>query len=77
VVSVIAKLVFCILILCPLQGIFYWWLTPLMKQAHKRPISEKDVWKLDTWDQTETLMNKYAPPSSFSIVSGQPLIPFS
>ncbi|XP_011043294.1 PREDICTED: ABC transporter C family member 12-like isoform X3 [Populus euphratica] len=37
--------------------IFYWWLTPLMKQAHKRPISEKDVWKLDTWDQTETLMN--------------------
>eukprot|EP00258_Populus_trichocarpa_P021164 XP_024437183.1 ABC transporter C family member 12 isoform X7 [Populus trichocarpa] len=37
--------------------IFYWWLTPLMKQAHKRPISEKDVWKLDTWDQTETSMN--------------------
>ncbi|XP_073268598.1 ABC transporter C family member 12 isoform X5 [Populus alba] len=37
--------------------IFYWWLTPLMKQANKRPISEKDVWKLDTWDQTETLMN--------------------
>ncbi|KAJ6893400.1 ABC transporter C family member 12-like isoform X3 [Populus alba x Populus x berolinensis] len=40
--------------------IFYWWLTPLMKQANKRPISEKDVWKLDTWDQTETLMNKLA-----------------
>ncbi|KAJ6885754.1 ABC transporter C family member 12-like isoform X4 [Populus alba x Populus x berolinensis] len=39
--------------------IFYWWLTPLMKQANKRPISEKDVWKLDTWDQTETLMNKF------------------
>ncbi|XP_061984251.1 ABC transporter C family member 12-like [Populus nigra] len=39
--------------------IFYWWLTPLMKQAHKRPISEKDVWKLDIWDQTETLMNKF------------------
>uniref|UniRef100_A0A3N7H7C5 ABC-type xenobiotic transporter n=2 Tax=Populus trichocarpa TaxID=3694 RepID=A0A3N7H7C5_POPTR len=39
--------------------IFYWWLTPLMKQAHKRPISEKDVWKLDTWDQTETSMNKF------------------
>ncbi|KAJ6725085.1 ATP-BINDING CASSETTE SUB-FAMILY C [Salix viminalis] len=38
--------------------IFYWWLTPLMKQAHKRPISEKDVWELDTWDQTETLMKK-------------------
>ncbi|KAG5234890.1 ABC transporter family member [Salix suchowensis] len=39
--------------------IFYWWLTPLMKQAHKRPISEKDVWELDTWDQTETLMKKF------------------
>ncbi|KAG6755959.1 hypothetical protein POTOM_039371 [Populus tomentosa] len=39
--------------------ICYWWLTPLMKQANKRPISEKDVWKLDTWDQTETLMNKF------------------
>ncbi|KAJ6728666.1 ABC TRANSPORTER C FAMILY MEMBER 11-RELATED [Salix koriyanagi] len=30
-----------------------------MKQAHKRPISEKDVWELDTWDQTETLMKKF------------------
>ncbi|CAK7350709.1 unnamed protein product [Dovyalis caffra] len=30
-----------------------------MKLAHKRPISEKDVWKLDTWDQTETLIKKF------------------
>ena len=50
----------------PLQGIFFGWLTPLMKQGHKRPITEKDVWKLDTWDQTETLIKKYAPRSSLS-----------
>ncbi|KAL9355570.1 hypothetical protein Peur_053540 [Populus x canadensis] len=39
--------------------IFFGWLTPLMKQGHKRPITEKDVWKLDTWDQTETLIKKF------------------
>jgi hypothetical protein len=55
-----------ILIHFPLQGIFFGWLTPLMKQGHKRPINEKDVWKLDTWDQTETLIKKYAPRSSLS-----------
>ena len=30
-----------------------------MQQGYKRPITEKDVWKLDTWDQTETLRTKY------------------
>ncbi|XP_073264847.1 ABC transporter C family member 12-like isoform X5 [Populus alba] len=39
--------------------IFFGWLTPLMKQGHKRPITEKDVWKLDTWDQTETLIKTF------------------
>ncbi|KAJ6738070.1 ABC TRANSPORTER C FAMILY MEMBER 11-RELATED [Salix koriyanagi] len=39
--------------------IFFGWMTPLMKQGHKRPITEKDVWKLDTWDQTETLIKKF------------------
>uniref|UniRef100_A0A6N2KZ94 ABC-type xenobiotic transporter n=1 Tax=Salix viminalis TaxID=40686 RepID=A0A6N2KZ94_SALVM len=39
--------------------IFFGWLTPLMKQGHKRPITEKDIWKLDTWDQTETLIKKF------------------
>ncbi|KAG6778677.1 hypothetical protein POTOM_015017 [Populus tomentosa] len=48
-----------ILIHFPLQGICFGWLTPLMKQGHKRPITEKDVWKLDTWDQTETLIKKF------------------
>lgn len=30
-----------------------------MKQGYKRPITEKDVWKLDSWDETETLNKKY------------------
>ncbi|XP_073264842.1 ABC transporter C family member 12-like isoform X2 [Populus alba] len=51
--------------LCPerhanlFSRICFGWLTPLMKQGHKRPITEKDVWKLDTWDQTETLIKKF------------------
>ncbi|XVF00518.1 hypothetical protein REPUB_Repub04eG0007900 [Reevesia pubescens] len=39
--------------------IFFSWMSPLMKQGYRRPITEKDVWKLDTWDQTETLNNKF------------------
>ncbi|KAF3450334.1 hypothetical protein FNV43_RR06414 [Rhamnella rubrinervis] len=35
------------------------WMTPLMQKGYKRPITEKDVWKLDTWDQTETLIKKF------------------
>ncbi|PPD71528.1 hypothetical protein GOBAR_DD31573 [Gossypium barbadense] len=30
-----------------------------MKQGYKRPITEKDVWKLDTWDQTKMLIHKF------------------
>ena len=26
-----------------------------MQQGYRKPLTEKDVWKLDTWDQTETL----------------------
>ncbi|KAK1381980.1 ABC-type xenobiotic transporter [Heracleum sosnowskyi] len=39
--------------------IFFGWMTPLMQQGYRRPITEKDVWKLDTWDQTETLRTKF------------------
>ncbi|KAI3903564.1 hypothetical protein MKW98_032218 [Papaver atlanticum] len=35
------------------------WMTPLMEQGFRKPITEKDVWKLDTWDKTETLNNKF------------------
>ncbi|KAI4303732.1 hypothetical protein MLD38_039329 [Melastoma candidum] len=39
--------------------IYFGWMTPLMKLGYKRPITEKDVWKLDTWDQTETLIERF------------------
>ncbi|EEF35769.1 ABC transporter C family member 12 [Ricinus communis] len=39
--------------------IYFGWMTPLMQQGYKKPITEKDVWKLDTWDQTETLIKKF------------------
>ncbi|KAF3338928.1 ABC transporter C family member 2-like protein [Carex littledalei] len=39
--------------------IVFSWMTPLMQQGYKRPITEKDVWKLDTWDQTETLYTRF------------------
>ncbi|KAF9620671.1 hypothetical protein IFM89_013971 [Coptis chinensis] len=42
-----------------LSRIYFGWMTPLMQQGYKHPITEKDVWKLDTWDQTETLNNKF------------------
>ncbi|KAL1826245.1 hypothetical protein ACET3Z_004657 [Daucus carota] len=39
--------------------IVFGWITPLMQQGYRRPITEKDVWKLDTWDQSETLRIKF------------------
>ncbi|GLT85717.1 hypothetical protein SLE2022_038970 [Rubroshorea leprosula] len=42
-----------------LSRIFFSWMSPLMKLGYKRPITEKDVWKLDTWDRTETLNEKF------------------
>ncbi|MFS7965354.1 putative S-(hydroxymethyl)glutathione dehydrogenase [Helianthus anomalus] len=32
---------------------------PLMVLGYKRTLTEKDIWKLDTWDQTETLNNNF------------------
>ncbi|XVE94233.1 hypothetical protein REPUB_Repub01dG0264000 [Reevesia pubescens] len=42
-----------------ISRIFFGWITPLLQQGYKRPITERDVWKLDTWDQTETLIQKF------------------
>ncbi|GKU99912.1 hypothetical protein SLEP1_g12690 [Rubroshorea leprosula] len=39
--------------------IFFSWMSPLMQQGYRRPITEKDIWKLDTWDRTETLNEKF------------------
>lgn len=42
-----------------MAGIYFGWMTPLMQQGYKRPITDKDVWKLDSWDETETLSTKF------------------
>ncbi|KAM6551936.1 hypothetical protein CsatB_001744 [Cannabis sativa] len=42
-----------------ISRIFFGWMNPLMQRAYQRPITEKDVWKLDTWDRTETLNSKF------------------
>ncbi|KAJ4703008.1 ABC transporter C family member 2-like [Melia azedarach] len=39
--------------------IYFGWITPLMQLGYKRPITEEDVWKLDTWDKTETVVEKF------------------
>ncbi|VAH51986.1 unnamed protein product [Triticum turgidum subsp. durum] len=39
--------------------IFFSWMTPLMQQGYKRPITDNDIWKLDDWDETETLYNRF------------------
>lgn len=39
--------------------ILFSWMNPLMELGYKRPITEKDVWKLDTWDRTKTLHSKF------------------
>ncbi|MFS8026231.1 putative ABC-type xenobiotic transporter [Helianthus anomalus] len=35
-------------------GIFFSWMDSLMSLGYKRPLIEKDIWKLDTWGQTKT-----------------------
>lgn len=39
--------------------IYFGWMTPLMEQGYRKPITEKDVWTLDTWDQAEILSRKF------------------
>lgn len=42
-----------------ISNIFFGWMNPLMTLGYKRPLTEKDIWKLDTWDQTETLNSRF------------------
>uniref|UniRef100_A0A1D1Z5A5 ABC-type xenobiotic transporter n=2 Tax=Anthurium amnicola TaxID=1678845 RepID=A0A1D1Z5A5_9ARAE len=39
--------------------IYFSWMTPLMEKGYRKPITEKDIWKLDTWDTTETLHRNF------------------
>lgn len=43
------------------------WMNPLMKLGYARPLTDKDIWKLDDWDRTETLINSYVV-FSFSLL---------
>ncbi|XP_023004008.1 ABC transporter C family member 2-like [Cucurbita maxima] len=51
--------------ICPEQHanlfskITFGWMDYIMKLGYKRPLTEKDVWKLDLWDRTETLYNNF------------------
>ena len=38
--------------------LYFAWMTPLMQKGYRETLTENDVWKLDTWDQTETLVKK-------------------
>ncbi|XP_010460830.1 PREDICTED: ABC transporter C family member 11 isoform X1 [Camelina sativa] len=42
-----------------LSGIYFSWMTPLLQLGYRKPITEKDVWQLDKWDQTETLIKRF------------------
>ena len=49
----------CNVLYCAIAGLLFTWITPLMQQGYKKPIVEADIWKLDSWDQTEELYKKY------------------
>lgn len=42
-----------------LAKICFSWMNGLMELGYKRPLTEKDVWKLDTWDRTRTLNDRF------------------
>ncbi|XP_059280884.1 ABC transporter C family member 12-like isoform X2 [Lycium ferocissimum] len=42
-----------------LSRISFGWITPLLQRGYNRPITVKDVWKLDSWDQTEILSARF------------------
>ncbi|KAL1335647.1 hypothetical protein HN51_030120 [Arachis hypogaea] len=42
-----------------LSRILFSWMNPIMNLGYQRPLTEKDIWKLDTWDRTETLNEKF------------------
>lgn len=52
-------------LICPERRAGLWskmvfsWMNPIMKLGYERPLTEKDIWKLDTWERTEALQNKF------------------
>ncbi|KAI8891587.1 hypothetical protein BC833DRAFT_626699, partial [Globomyces pollinis-pini] len=43
----------------PLDYLTVGWLTPLIKQGYKKPITQKDLYELDDKDKAEALSNKF------------------
>lgn len=39
--------------------IIFSWMNRIMQLGYRRPLTEKDVWKLDNWDRTETLNDSF------------------
>lgn len=42
-----------------ISQITFAWVGQIMQLGYRRPITEKDVWQLDTWDRTETLHDSF------------------
>uniref|UniRef100_A0A1J3IMN5 ABC-type xenobiotic transporter n=1 Tax=Noccaea caerulescens TaxID=107243 RepID=A0A1J3IMN5_NOCCA len=64
--------------LCPerlaniFDKIFFSWINPLMILGSKRPLTDTDVWHLDTWDQTETLFTSFQQSWNKELQKPQP-----
>ncbi|XP_024373624.1 ABC transporter C family member 2 [Physcomitrium patens] len=39
--------------------LLFGWMSPLMKLGYQRPLTDKDVWLLDSWDMTEQLYRDF------------------
>ncbi|XP_047948390.1 ABC transporter C family member 2-like [Salvia hispanica] len=42
-----------------ISRVTYSWMNQIMKLGSRRPLTEKDVWQLDSWDKTETLNDSF------------------
>jgi len=40
-----------------------------MQLGYRKPITERDVWQLDQWDQTETLIKRYSSSAALLLPS--------
>ncbi|KAH6830702.1 multidrug resistance-associated protein 2 [Perilla frutescens var. hirtella] len=42
-----------------ISRITFAWMNQIMQLGYRRPLTEKDVWQLDSWDKTETLNDSF------------------
>lgn len=42
-----------------ISKITFAWMNQIMQLGYRRPLTEKDVWQLDSWDRTETLNESF------------------